>query len=88
MHTCVGLELPSIIPHYRSLLNDCEGCDGGLNSLNIDEATIESQTLQMLEQVLSICSFLSHKISISIYIEIFRLNIIANCRNTVGFLYF
>ncbi|KAL5108291.1 hypothetical protein TcWFU_010510 [Taenia crassiceps] len=50
MHTCVGLELPSTVLRYRTLLNECEGCESGLESVNFDETTIESQILQLLEQ--------------------------------------
>ncbi|EUB62761.1 hypothetical protein EGR_02202 [Echinococcus granulosus] len=50
MHTCVGLELPSTILRYRTLLNECEGCENGLDSVNFDETTIETQILQLLEQ--------------------------------------
>ncbi|VDK38103.1 unnamed protein product [Taenia asiatica] len=35
---------------YRTLLNECEGCESGLDSVNFDEATIEAQILQLLEQ--------------------------------------
>uniref|UniRef100_A0A5K3F2W2 SCA7 domain-containing protein n=2 Tax=Mesocestoides corti TaxID=53468 RepID=A0A5K3F2W2_MESCO len=50
IHTCVGLDLPSVMPHYRKLLNECEGCENGLDSVTFDETTIETQTLQLLEQ--------------------------------------
>lgn len=51
MHTCVEMELPSTILRYRELLNECEGCESGLDSVNFDEAIIETQILQLLEQV-------------------------------------
>ncbi|KAL5960828.1 hypothetical protein TSMEX_011497 [Taenia solium] len=35
---------------YRTLLNECEGCESGLDSVNFDETTIEAQILQLLEQ--------------------------------------
>ncbi|KAM3180737.1 hypothetical protein ACTXT7_015728 [Hymenolepis weldensis] len=50
IHTCVGLDLTATIPHYRALLNECQGCESGLDSVNFDEATIEQQILQLLEQ--------------------------------------
>ncbi|VDL60243.1 unnamed protein product [Hymenolepis diminuta] len=50
IHTCIGLDLTATIPHYRALLNECQGCESGLDSVNFDEATIEQQTLQLLEQ--------------------------------------
>lgn len=51
MHTCVEMELPSTILRYRELLNECEGCESGLDSVNFDETIIETQILQLLEQV-------------------------------------
>ncbi|VDO03121.1 unnamed protein product [Rodentolepis nana] len=50
MQTCVGLDITSTIPHYRNLLNDCQGCESGLNSVNFDETTIEQQIIQLLER--------------------------------------
>ncbi|KAM7542633.1 hypothetical protein Aperf_G00000010202 [Anoplocephala perfoliata] len=50
LNTCVGLDLTSVIAHYRKLLNECQGCENGLDSVNFDEATIEAQILQLLEQ--------------------------------------
>uniref|UniRef100_A0A0V0JBK2 Uncharacterized protein n=2 Tax=Schistocephalus solidus TaxID=70667 RepID=A0A0V0JBK2_SCHSO len=50
INSCVGLDLPSILPQYRVFLRELEGCENGLDSMTLEKATIEAEALQLLEQ--------------------------------------
>ncbi|BHF68259.1 hypothetical protein SprV_0301129200 [Sparganum proliferum] len=50
LNSSVGLDLPSIVPHYRNFLRELEGCENGLDSMTLDKATIEAEALQLLDQ--------------------------------------